>query len=81
MIEFDKSEYSLSTVEDGELIAVLSFYEFLTAPEAIAIKDNLLYKDVANGRYIGTSPSNTGKRIVLGERNSDYPSVNQDQRR
>jgi len=39
----DPEEYSLSTVEDSELIAVLSFYDHLPAQEAIALKDMLLY--------------------------------------
>ena len=53
MIEFDKSEELQSDVEDSELIAILSLYEELSPIEAIAIKDKLLYKDVANGRPVG----------------------------
>ena len=55
MIEMDIEEYSLSTVEDSELIAVLSFYDFLPSVEAIAIKDNLLYKDDEHGRVVGNA--------------------------
>lgn len=44
MIEFDESEYLSSTVEDSELIAVLSFYAHLPIMEAIAEKDKLLYE-------------------------------------
>ena len=43
VLEMDPTEYSLSTVEDSELIAVLSFYDHLPAQEAIALKDMLLY--------------------------------------
>lgn len=44
MIRFDESEYLDSTLEDGELIAVLSFYAYLPAEEAISIKDKFLIK-------------------------------------
>lgn len=49
MIEFDKSEYLDSSVEDGELIAVLSFYDFLPIMEAIALKDMMLYHGGSSG--------------------------------
>ena len=54
MIEMHPDEYLNSTVEDSELIAILSLYEELSAIEAISIKDLLLYKgDETNGRPIG----------------------------
>ena len=62
MLEMDETEYSLSTVEDGELIAVLSFYDHLPAAEAIAIKDNLLYKDDEHGGSVG----NASRNVQLG---------------
>ena len=68
MIEMDETEYSLSTVEDSELIAVLSFYDHLPAPEAIALKDMLLY----DGSIGGSAPVfQRGINVEL--RNCDLP--------
>ena len=79
MIEMDPTEYSLSTVEDSELIAILSLYEELSAIEAISIKDLLLYKGDENGRPIGINPSNVGIRSVLGIGHRNNSGVYQDQ--
>ena len=79
MLAMDETEYSLSTVEDGELIAVLSFYDHLPAAEAIALKDQLLYKGDENGRPIGINPSNAGIRSVLGIGHRNNSGVYQDQ--
>lgn len=67
MLEFDETEYAQSTVEDSELIAVLSFYAHLPAAEAIAIKDRLLYDG-----HIGSDSSDIGVRsnLEFGHRDS-----------
>ena len=73
MIEMDETEYSLSTVEDGELIAVLSFYDHLPAQEAIALKDMLLYDGSIGGP---THVFQRGVNMELGD--SNRPGGSQD---
>ena len=76
MIEMHPDEYLNSTVEDGELIAVLSFYDHLPAPEAIALKDMLLYD-----RYSRNSAPIFQRGPVLGVRDRIAAWISKDQGR